>query len=189
MAEVELRREDLQVHALPMLCIRCGRPASVVQKHTFFWTGDAYGWRTAILRLLQIKWLTVAVPLCGQHQNLWRMRAVRFVIAIGSLVTCVAWLGVLGLTVPREPGRPVQPDNEWGWLIALLTVGLFVALVYLLIQLLGWRHNTIRAVEIKGNRIVLSGVADEFIDALEQRTLPAQADAKAARQGGTSLPR
>jgi hypothetical protein len=156
---------------LPMVCMRCGDPASVVKSKKLSW----YPRWILVLILLGVPGLVIMVilalalrksawlqaPLCERHQGHWNMRGA--VTWIGTILVVLICAGALFafIALERRP-RPGSAD-----LSPLLCIGSLALFVVWLIVLAVMQSTQIRPDEITSTHILLNGVSDEFVQAVE----------------------
>jgi hypothetical protein len=170
MATVKLFADELEEGGLPPVCMRCGAPADVFRPKRFSW---GPGWVMALLIagvlcsgplflvaliLLPILLRTrrVVVPLCGRHRNHWLPLAV---LLYGGLATLATLISLSVLLYWLTEGQ----SELAGWLCGGSAL-LFFCLLFPAAVL---QVHTIRAVEITPETITLTGVAREFVRALD----------------------
>ncbi|OAI55190.1 hypothetical protein AYO44_00315 [Planctomycetaceae bacterium SCGC AG-212-F19] len=147
MAQVRLERHEAESGYLPPVCMRCGGEATAQRCKTFKKT-DPSG--TAVLT-----WLIA--PLCDSHRWHWTLRT----IAVpASLVGVLFVYGATVMTVLE--GQAGNDAVEW-----VLGLGL-VCLVGWIALVIGLHRTSIRLTEVWDNALVVNGVADDFVEALEK---------------------
>jgi hypothetical protein len=160
-ANIKLRRYEDEKLGLPNLSMRCGAPATIDRARSFSWyppwiliTILAGILICAILALILTKRMRVTVPLCHEHRNHWKARALFNLFCFLALIALVIGAGVLSAYV----------NNDTAITLAWLTVGLafFAWLVGAAIA----QATAIRPTEITDRSITLNGVAKEFADAV-----------------------
>jgi hypothetical protein len=170
--EAAFYREDFQPDRVPRLCIRCGAPATILRRHTFFPTHRSAGLVDRLFTKLLGRGMTLQVPLCRRHRLLWFWPAVQ----VAAPVVCVLCFGgmILGTSLlpSRGPNLPPPIPGLWEATVGLTCVSLLAALVWVLLLIVSPLRRTIRATEIEGERIVLAGVAEAFVDAVERLPTP-----------------
>lgn len=167
MARVALQSDaGKTIDGLPMVCLKCGAPATVCKSKKFTWTPPEVR-RTAywlplvfsfILTMRQTKRQWVETPLCEAHKGYWW----KLPVVMNSLIALVFVLGVPASVViwVRTQNSELSQDACMG------TVTAFVALV-IVAAVLG--KSRIRVEKITEGHIVLTGVAREFVDAVEDQ--------------------
>jgi hypothetical protein len=154
---------------LPGFCIVCGQEASDFKVKTFSWH-PPWVWVFLLLGLLPFviialvltKRFAVSAPLCYRHQGHWTIRTA---LILAGLLILVAGVFVLAtLNVHRDLAT-------WFWL------GWLGALIAWVITVIVLSVTAVRPTSITDREIILTGVAPEFVDALEnQDRLRARAD-------------
>ncbi|QEL14428.1 DUF2254 domain-containing protein [Limnoglobus roseus] len=160
MATVRLTKDQCQRDELPGLCARCGRPASTHIDRTFAWNPPWVGvfllagiLPGVILLFATQRRLRVRLPMCERHLRHWRSPTTFTWI---GLPVCLGII-VFGLFVLGEIHHGASP---------VANAGVFTFLAW--IAVVGvWHSRLIRPERIDANGIVLTGVAEEFADAVE----------------------
>jgi hypothetical protein len=162
MAKLVLWQRELNGEKFPPLCMRCGEPSCTIVRHRFFWAVPGYGVPANVRQAI------VAVPLCRRHRYMWLRRGVW--LGLGLVGPATLFLGTMFLSFFPElrPGRPPERNSIESVLVGCLSISLLFSCVIALFALLNWRSMAIRAVEIDGQRIVLEGVAELFVHALQE---------------------
>lgn len=151
---------------LPMVCMCCGAPATVVRTRRMSWY-PRWVWLLILVNLLVLlivamiltKRATLQAPLCDEHKNHWSKR---MLIGFGSFVLLV--LFIIGeVVVMSNASRQIQ-DSMGGFAFLAGAVAVLAWLI-LLVTLSG---TAIRPNEITDRDLVLAGVSPAFIDALEE---------------------
>jgi hypothetical protein len=157
---------------LPMVCMRCGEPASVVKTRTmsyyprwliFLVLGGLPGLLLiVVLALVLRKRARLQTPLCDRHQNHWTIRlAIGWAATVTFIVTAIA---VIVAIIILENAGPRIADMAAPFL-CLGAMFVFIGLLILVAIL----HNTsIRPDEITGTHILINGVSDAFVTAVEE---------------------
>jgi tetrahydromethanopterin S-methyltransferase subunit C len=161
MASIRLGRYEVEHEHLPQVCIRCGAPATVRRKKQFSWY-PPWVWAIIVVALLPgaivamvlTKKMKMKAPLCDQHKNHWRWRAL---VTVGGLI---ALLG-LGAAIMPFMDQLNRDDTLGfvclGWVGVLLVWLVVVAVVQL---------TAVRPTEITDHSMTLTGVADGFVEAM-----------------------
>ena len=167
MADLVLWRDGLPDKRLPPLCMRCGAPSGVVVEHCFLWArSDAAGLWGSFFNLARHDRENVKVPLCERHRNIFRNRTIRVALAIIAPLIFLAGLALFNrLEGAPPPGgqRPPAVARVEG----MLVIGFGLSLVYVLFAMFTWREAAIRAVALDENYVVLTGVSEQFVQAIE----------------------
>lgn len=153
MAQLRLGRFELERNALPEVCMRCGEPATGRVRRQFSWRSQELILFGLLLNALlnPMKRMTIDVPLCGSHQNLWSRRAT---FNLAGLLILVGGLALLAL---------LERDSA-----AIVLIGLFFLAIVWLIVNIAFEMSEIRATEITDKAITLKGVSEEFITELHK---------------------
>ncbi len=170
MASIRLGRYETEEYGLPPVCAKCGAKAAVAPPKRFRW---APSWLPVliilggiglilflILSAVLTKRRTVPLPLCEEHRNYWRNRAV---FMYGGLVATIL-VAILAVTagVMLDDKGVTEDAALFGGLGA---AGLF--LVWLIsaaiVQAVGIRPN-----EITDNAISLTGLSQDFVEAVRE---------------------
>lgn len=164
MPSVKLTDDECSHDLLPKICMFCGQPATTRKQRNFAWHPQ-WVWVlilaglliALIVALVLTKRMTVRVPVCDEHEGFWRRKGMA--LGFSFLGLCLVAMGVLVFMVNQGPGN----DDVTGW-ACLGSVGLFLAwLVFAAI----YGSRGIRPTEITDRYVRLTGVADEFVEALE----------------------
>jgi hypothetical protein len=170
MARILLRRHEVEDRALPFVCLRCGRPASL-WKTKQFWLAAPAG-VGAVGKVTRVE-----VPLCSAHRRHWLWRGLIGGVLGGVLVACF----LIGLPAVAEPDT-VPP--AWRHTLALAFIPGFFGLVLWLPVVLVLHFTSVRPTKVTADDITLAGVSPGFVGKLkEYRRLPAE-ERKAARRAG-----
>ena len=151
---------------LPAVCMYCGEPATTTAFKRMHWCPPWVGVLIfvgllpyAIVASILTRRATVQGPFCDNHKKHWFNRSL---LMWGSLFLFgVIGLGglVIGINLPRQQADSVGP------VLCVGGVVLFVAWLAIVI----WAQNTgIRPKEITDQEILLTGVAEEFVDAVAE---------------------
>jgi hypothetical protein len=166
MADLRLGRYEIEHFDPPPVCMRCGRPSALCKDHRFQWSPP---WvyillllgliPAAIVIAITRKTMLVPVPLCERHKWHWGGR------------TAIVLLGLVGIFAVMFGGIAIAGELDLEPPVVFIPVSfLFLAWIVSAVVLAA---GTIRPREITDKSITLSGVAPEFIEALN-----------AARRGG-----
>jgi hypothetical protein len=96
---------------------------------------------------------------------MWRNRAI--LIGLGVAAPVVSFY--LMVMIPREEGKALKWWPEGPISTIILPLVLAASLVFGLIVLIIWRRLAIHAVEISNNQVVLANVAQQFLEAFEEK--------------------
>jgi hypothetical protein len=168
MATIKLGRYESKMGDLPRVCLRCGEAASEYREHVF---SHSPWWiylailpgliPFLVLSILLNRRLLVRVPLCDEHVNHWRWR--QLVLLAGLVLPGLALLFFMAIEVLT--GGRFFSHEEMGKLSALTTL-IFVVLVVWLAVAIALKLTAIHETKIARYSITLTGVADEFVEAL-----------------------
>jgi hypothetical protein len=169
-ASIKLYEDELDRGQLPNVCMKCGAPADTQVRKTFSWCP---GWVLVLIFVALLPWLIVTlvltkrrsvyVPLCNQHKNHWRVRSL---ITLGGL----ALLGILGVgTIFVFMSEAERRDTFATNLGGYFCVGTILFLLAFIIVAAIMQSSTIRPSEITDRRITLTGVSQDFKDALRDQ--------------------
>jgi hypothetical protein len=149
---------------LPMVCIKCGAPATVRKSKKFTWTPPevrrALWWTPWIFDLIltarRTKRQWVETPLCEAHKGYWWKLAT----LMNSLIVAVFALGVTAAIViwVRTRNSDLTQDVCMGTLTAFVVLAIVATVM---------GKSRIRVEKITDQYIVLTGVSQKFIDAVE----------------------
>jgi hypothetical protein len=173
MAHIRLHVDQANGH-LPMVCMRCGAAATVVKTRKMSWYPR---WILAlilfgapglvimlVLALTLRKSARLQAPLCEDHQGHWTTRLIinwiAGILAIGLSVGGFVGFIMLDSMRPQMAGADV--------LEPLLCVGSAVVFLAWLILVAVLYNTSIRPDEITGTHILLNGVSEAFVDAVEE---------------------
>jgi hypothetical protein len=151
---------------LPMVCMRCGAPATVVRPKRMSWY-PRWVWILILVNLLVViivaviltKRATLEAPLCNDHKNHWSNR---MIIGFGSFVLLL--VVVIGIIVLMAEASP-EVQNALGGIAVLGCLAAGLAWLVLLAVL---ASTAIRPAEITDTNLLLDGVAPAFSDAFEE---------------------
>ena len=164
MAEIRLRLREADGR-LPMVCMCCGEPATVTKTKKMSWCPPWVGVLIvagllpyAIVASILTKRARVQGPLCEQHKGHWlyRLLILWLTLAVVGFVGLVAIIAVASL--------PRHLSDSLGPFICIGSVGLFVVW---LIGIIIMQYTAIRPKEITDRDILLTGVCDSFVEAVE----------------------
>jgi hypothetical protein len=165
MAEIRLDLEEAN-GALPDMCACCGEPSAVIKTRNMSWFPPwvsfliLAGWLPyLILVLVLTKRATVQVPLCEQHQGHWFNRYL--LTWVSFLIMLMVAIGMVAAAASLQPrGR-----EEFVGFAALGALLLFILWIVMVIVV--W-NTVICPKEITDHEIVLQGVSEAFVDAVEE---------------------
>ncbi len=166
MAEIRLRRYEVEEDLLPSSCMCCGEDASVHKTKTFAWHPQ---WVLVLIlvgvlfyvvaALILTRRMTVRVPLCERHRNHFLLRAWLAYGGLGLLLL----VAVLAIALLASADRGASGE-ALGFTVC--GGGALLGLVWL-IALAIMQQAGIRPVEITDRGIRLANVGDEFVEAME----------------------
>jgi hypothetical protein len=169
MARVLLRRHEVEDRALPFVCLRCGRPASLWKTKQFFLAAPAgVG---AVGKLTRVE-----VPLCSGHRRHWLWRGL-FGAVGGVLVACFL-VGLAAVAEPDTVPPAWRPALSIPFGIACIGLPLWVPVMLLL------HFTSVRPTHVTADDITLAGVAPGFVDELKEYRRLSPRERKAARRAG-----
>jgi hypothetical protein len=164
MSQIRLKLREADGR-LPMVCMVCGEPATVVKTKKMSWYPRwvpvlilANILIFAIVAMILTKRARLQAPLCDSHKYHW---TIRLVILWVSLFVA-GMIGLFGIIVFAL--LPRQWQDNLGPFLCLGGVLVFIAWVIVLAIVQG---TGVRPHEITDLDITLVGVCDEFIDAAE----------------------
>jgi hypothetical protein len=150
MAKILLHRDEVEEQALPFVCLRCGRPASLWKTKSFLLASRAAG------KLTQIE-----VPLCSAHGSHWFWRGLFGGGVGGVLVT----LFLVGMAAVAEP--ETIPPSWRAPIMVCFGLGFFGLVLWLPVMLVVY-FTSIRPAKIGADDITLAGVSSEFVGKLKE---------------------
>ena len=169
MARVRLSRYEVEEDDLPPVCMRCGAPAVERVSKAFAWHPPwvlvlliAGLLPFAIVAFVLTKRMTIRAPLCAAHRNHWFSRLLFTWLSFVGL----AVLGVAAVVLMVESGDR-RSGGGMSWLAGLACAGATVGLLAWVIATVTLQLTSIRPTEITDRSILLTGVAREFLEALE----------------------
>jgi hypothetical protein len=173
MAHIRLHVQQAEGH-LPMVCMRCGAPATVLKVKKMSWyprwiivlivVGAPGLLLGLILALVLRKTARLHAPLCEDHQGHWTTRLViNWVIGVLAIGLSVG--GFIGF-IALDSARPRGPNTDG--LMAMMCIGSLVAFFGWLIMAAILHNTSIRPDEITRTHILLAGVSETFVDAVEE---------------------
>jgi hypothetical protein len=141
---------------LPAVCMCCGRPATTTTTKRMSWHP---AWVGGLAAMIMTKYATVQAPFCDEHKGHWFKRALLLwgslllfgVIAVGALV--------VGVNLERRASEMVLP---------IVGVGCGVLLVAWIIIAIVCQYTAIRTTEITDEEVSLTGVSEEFVEAVAE---------------------
>jgi len=155
MASVRLGRYELEEYDLPRVCMRCGARADTFKRKKFQWSPPwAFLALGAFGAALFSKSVTMSVPLCEKHKWHWGGRMAFFA---GGFFVLLALFGV---------GTPVVAKNDH--LAGFVFLPILVLLLAWLITSAILFSTQIRPREITDKSVTLTGVSEEFVEALDE---------------------
>jgi len=173
MAEFRVRRHIAAEGRLPMVCMRCGVPATILKSKRMTYKPGWLAWLLfsaifffpillvhLILSLVLEKRSILNAPLCKRHEGHWQVR---------SLVLWSLFLGACALGIG---GIVVLPHNIGG----LLCFGSGIAALGWWITTAVLSETSLHATEITDDVMTLTGVSQEFLDAVVNLTNAEMAD-------------
>ena len=151
---------------LPMVCMRCGEPATVVKTKNMAWCPP---WVPVLILAGVIVYIIVAIiltkrarlqaPLCDEHKGHWLYR---------QLIIWGTFLPLLVIGIAAVVGISNAPNQVRNILCPFFGIGGLVALIAGVVLLAVAQSTAIRPKEITDREILLEGVADEFVQAVEE---------------------
>jgi hypothetical protein len=170
MAHIRLHVQQADGH-LPMICMRCGAPATGVKSKKMAWYPRAIVLLVllslpgvvllVILGLILTRRARLQAPFCDRHQGHWLIRTT--IMWTATAVLIAVGIGVIALMVSvtgrRELEDAVFPFACFG------SVALMIGWLILLAVL---AHTAIRPDEITRTHMLLNGVSEEFVQAVEE---------------------
>jgi hypothetical protein len=168
MAQVRLTLREAEGR-LPAVCMVCGEEATVTKTKKMSWCPPWVGVLIlagllpyAIVASILTKRASVKAPFCDAHQGHWFNR---LMINLGTLFVC----GVIGgggfLVIWWALSQPGRPNDGPGFACLLPVVMLVVWIIVLVIL----QQSAIRPQEITDREIVLTGICEDFVTAVEDR--------------------
>jgi hypothetical protein len=146
--------------------MRCGEPATIVKTKKMAWF---HRWVyllilvhflvLVIVALILTKRARLQAPLCEQHRWHWLVRQVFVGLSFLGLVVYIA--GVIAFFVNAAPPQADQ-------LAPFIILGSVVLFVVWLIAIIIFQSTAIRAAEITKTHILLAGVSETFVQAVEE---------------------
>jgi len=141
---------------LPPVCMCCGRPATTTVTKRMSWQPQFVG---GLIALLMTKYATVQAPFCDQHKGHWFNRNL---LTWGTFVLFLA-VGAGSLAISANLDAGLRDS-----VMPVVAVFCGVMLAAWLIILICCEFTKIRPVHITDEEISLTGVAQEFIDAVRE---------------------
>jgi hypothetical protein len=170
MAQIRLRRYEVEEGGLPRACMRCGAPATLFKTKNFSWYPSwVYILLLAgllpflIVALIMQKRMRVSAPLCDRHKHHWVWPTAFAVAALLLLLGMLFGGAALGGVLEGGVDRDVQDTLMAVWFLG--GFGLFLAC---LVAACVVQARAIRPVEITDRSITLTNVAPAFVHAVEQ---------------------
>jgi hypothetical protein len=175
MPEVRLGRFEVEKDLLPMICMRCGAPATLRKKKQFTWYPS---WVSILLFAgvlpyiivvrIMMKKMRVSVPLCDAHSLhfIWGTVVVPLTLLALIVFTCG-----IPFTLGAIVGGRIVDD-----IMGLLCLSFGAGLVAWFIAMVVVNEISIHPTEITDNSITLKGVAESFADAVGRQRVAAPPD-------------
>ena len=164
MAQIRLRLREAD-GGLPNVCLCCGQEATVTKDKTLSWFPR---WVIvllfvnillyAIVASIMTKKARLQAPLCDEHKGHWFKRG----LLMWGTFFLFGLLGVGGFVIAGNLPRP--NDDYMGIACAAGAVFFVIWLVIVVVA----QYTAIRPSEITDEEIVLKGVSQEFVDAVEE---------------------
>lgn len=161
-------RVELEVAAgrFPEVCARCGEPATTAKWKTMAWYPP---WvnilllvgvlPAAIVMMILTKRASVKVPFCAGHAWHWINRN----LLIAGTFVLFAAIGIISVVVATNVPRDLEQK-----IMPVICIGDLVLLVTWLVIIVVAQTTAIRPKEITDKEVVLAGVCNEFVDAVEE---------------------
>jgi hypothetical protein len=174
MAHIRLHLQQAD-GGLPMVCMRCGEPATVLKSKNMSWyprwivvlilLGAPGLIIMLILALVMRKRARLQAPFCEQHQGHWIIRTVTLLVTTVLAIAIGVGAFVAFITLTDRPGRPPQAAE---FVAPLLCGGSIVVFIAWLVVIAVVQNTAIRPDEITRTSILLNGVSEEFVNAVEE---------------------
>lgn len=169
MAEIRVRLREAD-GGLPDVCMKCGEPSTVVKTKNMSWCPPWVGILILggllpylIVAMILTKRTRVQAPLCDQHKGHWFNRAL---VVWGTFVLFGAiCLGGFVLAGAMNNGGGRRGDDIFGFACAGSVV---LGLIWLIVLIVA-QNTAIRPKEITDKDITLTGLSQEFVDAVEDQ--------------------
>jgi hypothetical protein len=167
MAEIRLDLQEAEAD-LPPVCIFCGEPATVVKTKKLLWWPR---WTYLLLLVHPFLWGIVALivskraclqaPFCERHQYHWHNRSL-LIWGVGLVLVLTAAAGFIAGNVLLDP--------KFDDLLSVVAYVSGMALIFLwIVGIAIVQTTTIRPRVITKTEIVLKGVSEAFVEALQER--------------------
>lgn len=174
MAEMFLRRHEVEDEDLPMVCARCGEEAVVHRSKTFTWHP---GWMIILVILSLVigvliilatqKKMRAVLPFCHRHRNHFRWRA--WFLGGVFAVLFAAFVTGTGLMLTDANNRNAGP------LVAVSLLGLVLWVVLAVVV----SRTAIRPTMMTETDITLAGLSTKFVRAVVDYRREERGDAPA----------
>jgi hypothetical protein len=165
MAKIRLDLEEA-AGRLPDVCMRCGKDATVSKWRNMSWyppwvniLAVAALLPAAIVAMILTKKASVKAPFCDQHKGHWFNRSLLMwgtFFLFGGIGFAVLLIGAGAAKNGRDSAMPFVCMGDLFLVVAWLTIVVVI------------QSTAIRPKEITDEEIVLAGVCDEFVDAVEE---------------------
>jgi hypothetical protein len=170
MAEIRLDLQEANGD-LPAVCMACGAPATTVTAKRLVWWPR---WTYLLLLIHPMVWVIVAMivarrapvraPFCGRHKSHWFHRSL-LMWGVGAVtIVATSVLFVFSATLEFQDGR----RNFSPLTSALCVVGGAGLLIVWLVIIIVVHTATIRPKVITKSEMVLKGVAEAFVQAVQE---------------------
>lgn len=163
MPKVTITRREADRDLLPRVCALTGEPTDDVKLRKFMWYPQWINLTilialpiALILSLVMRKEMTVNLPLIRQKHGHWLWRQLAAGLMLLGAIVCAPAGGILA-------SKP-STETLGGVLVALGVVLFFATIVFVIVI----NYTTIRPTEITDREMTLTGVHQNFVDALEE---------------------
>jgi hypothetical protein len=168
MAELRLGRFEAEQGQLPMVCLRCGEPATVAPIRAFAWYPPwiivlllAGAVPFVIAAAILTKRVRMPVPTCARHKN----QAIIFHVASIAGIVFLVLLGFGSMVALVNSPKGGVAERLTGF----SCIGSVVALLVWWAVVAVWGSKLVRPSEITDHSITLAHVAESFVAAHQEQ--------------------
>ncbi len=168
MATIRITRYEVRKNLLPSVCMVTGEPTGESKLHTFRWTPPWVGVLILggllpylIVAMVLRKQITIDVPLVARKRGHW---FVRQAFGLLGVLGCIV-LGIAGIVMSADANNARNAGPDIG---LILTAVAGVGLVAVIIVALILQSTCIRPKEITDRDIILTGIHENFVVAMEE---------------------
>ncbi|MBL8796341.1 MAG: hypothetical protein JNM56_20755 [Planctomycetia bacterium] len=168
MPTIEFSGREIAQGSLPPLCMRCGKKATAQVEKLFEVQGDAdeittrspVGFTMGFIQSFGRPKLCLRAPFCAAHRGHWRRVKLLIVAGLVPVLLCLFSLAIVMVRWKDYADTTPGAVHGIAFLVLLFGWALLSVLVY---------ETSLHPTVVEANRLVLKGVSDGFIRAVEQQ--------------------